>query len=859
MDKFKSLLPYLGAVLFFIALAALYFWPVIEGKALPQMDNTHSVGMAQELNELEAETGEKAQWTNSMFGGMPAYQIKADSSANIFSYLNRYSRLGLPYHTIAILFLYLAGFFVMARSMGFNLLLSILGSIAFAFGSYNLIIIIAGHITKAYAIALMAPVIGGILYTYNRNKWGGALFTALALGAEIAYNHVQITYYLAILVLILVLDRLYRAIVDKSMRNFLQRTALLVVAAVLALLPNITGLWTTYEYGKESIRGESLLIDNAEEQKTSGLDPDYVFAWSYGKAETLTLLIPNFNGGGSRPIGMNADLTAGLPQRVNDYLISHGYNYGEHQQDFVRQLSGEIMQQPQYWGSKPFTEGPVYVGSIICFLFVLALFFYHGREKWWLVAGTILSILLAWGNNLEWFNMFMLNHFPLYNKFRTVEMTLVIASLTIPLLAVLGLKTVLVNPSLLRDNSGKFLLALAFSGGLALVFYLFPGILNLISDAELNAINSSKAAQPEQAFIYDLFIQELQHSRGELLKTDAFRSFLFIMLASASIWLYVRGIISKKYLLPGLILLVIIDMWGLDRRYINNDSYITPQQARQQFLPSTADNIVASDSDLHYRVFSIDRNVFNEVHTSYFHSSIGGYHGAKLQRYQDLIEWYLNDNWQMLRLAAQQEDPEAAIRHSLSRMPALNMLNTKYIIYNGDSKPVINPYAMGNAWLVNNVRIVSSAREEILGIGEVDLSTTAIVSEEFADLMATQTVGAESGNIELIDYHPERMSYRSETGSEQLAIFSEIYYRAGWKAYVNDKEVPLIRANYLLRAIFVPEGTNTIELRFEPQSYRYGKILAYIGSFILFVLLVYYLLRRKKIGLSDEERNGLEE
>ncbi|WP_227625596.1 YfhO family protein [Geofilum rubicundum] len=847
MDKIKPLLPYLAAIAFFIVITLIYFSPVLEGKKLPQMDNTHAIGMAQELVELEDETGERAQWTNSMFGGMPAYQIKADASANLFSYVNRAVRLGLPYHTVAIVFLYLLGFFILMRSMGFSHWLSIIGSLAFAFGSYNFIIIIAGHITKAYAIALMAPVIGGILYTYNKNKWGGALFTAVALGSEIAYNHVQITYYLALLVLILILDRLYRAIVDKTFPDFLQRTGLLAVAAVLAIMPNISNLWTTYEYGQESMRGQSLLAEETTQKKVSGLDPDYAFAWSYGKAETLTLLIPNFHGGASEPIGQDPDLGDGLQQRIAGFLSQKGINYGQQQPQFVNQLANEILQQSKYWGSKPFTSGPVYVGAIVCFLFVLALFFYQGREKWWLLAGTILSILLAWGNNLEWFNLFLFDHFPLYNKFRTVEMTLVLAALTMPVLALLGLKKVTETPQIIRENPNKFLLALGLTGGVALIFYLIPGsFLNFISEQELNAINAQKAANPDQAFIYDLFVQEMQFMRTNLLKTDAFRSLIFIALASGSLWFFSRNSISVKYLLPGLAILILVDLWGVDKRYLNNEHFESKRMVNQPFTATAADKMVLEDKDPNYRVFSVYRNPFNEVHTSYFHKSIGGYHGAKLQRYQDVIDWYIQNDLQVLRRMMQQSQPNEAIQTALQKMPVLNMLNTRYVIHNPEEEPVRNPFAMGNAWLVNDVLTVTSTRDEIEALAEVNLSETAIVHSEFAGILENQTVGAESGTIELTDYHPEKLTYQSETGSAQLAVFSEIYYNKGWKAFVNDTEVPVLRVNYLLRGIFVPGGTNTIEFRFEPASYRYGKALAYFGSVLILVLMVAWFIRRRK-------------
>ena len=492
------------------------------------------------------------------------------------------------------------------------------------------------------------------------------------------------------------------------------------------------------------------------------------------------------------------------------------------------------------------------MGSIVCFLFVLALFFYQGKEKWWLVAGTILSFLLAWGNNLEWFNLFVFDHFPLYNKFRTVEMILVLAAFTVPLLALLGLKRVTETPQIIRENSNKFLLALGLSGGIALIFYLFPAsFFNFISEHELSAINAQKVANPEQAFIYDLFIQEMQFIRGNLLKTDAFRSLVFIALASASLWFFSRKSISIKYLLPGLAILILVDMWGIDKRYLNNDHFESKRLVSKPFKPTAADTKVLEDEDPNYRVFSIYRNPFNEVHTSYFHKSIGGYHGAKLQRYQDVIDWYIQGDLQLLRSMVQQSQATEAIQASLQGMPVLNMLNTRYLIYNPESEPVINPFAMGNAWLVDDVLMVTSSKGEIEALRNVDLSATAIIHSEFSDILQHQTVGAESGTIELTDYHPENLTYRSVTGSAQLAVFSEIYYKKGWKAFVNDTEVPILRVNYLLRGVFVPGGDNTIEFRFEPTSYKYGKLLAYIGSLLITALIVLFFILRKK-GLLTE-------
>jgi hypothetical protein len=824
IEKLKSAGPWLAAVVLFVVLAFVYFSPVLKGRALPQMDNTHAIGMAKELINHEKATGEKAQWTDSMFGGMPAYQIRGDASANLFRYVNRIVRLGLPYHTVAIVFLYLLGFFLLLRSMGFSYWLSALGAVGFAFGSYNFIIIIAGHITKAYAIALMAPVLGGILYTYNRNKWAGALMTTIALGAEIAYNHLQITYYLAILIFILVVSKFIVSLVEGTIRDFMMRSLWLVGAAVLSVMPNLTGLWTTFEYGKESTRGKSELVEEETQQKVSGLDPDYAFAWSYGRWETLTLLVPNVMGGASESIGNKPELLQNVDSQLKDV----------------------VSQQSQYWGSKPFTSGPNYAGAVICFLFVLALFFYKGKEKWWLLAGTIISILLAWGHNLEWFNMMMFNHFPLYNKFRTVEMTLIIASITIPLLALLGLREVIENPRLIRENSRKFLAALALSGGVALFLYLFPSVFNFMSDAELGAILGQKSANPNQAALYDLLIQSLQTARMTLLKADAFRSLMFIVLASGSLWFFSGGKISAKYVIPGLLVLILVDLWGVDRRYLNNNSFKSATQVNHQFVAGKADKEILEDKDPGYRVFSI-QNPFNEVRTSYFHHSIGGYHGAKLQRYQDLINLYLSDDAAMIMGALQRGEKPEGLSVYFANMPVLNMLNTRYIILHPEMSPVINPHALGSAWLVEEMQMVNSNSEEISQLKQQDLRHTAIVQEAFADVLQDVTIGvpAVEDTVYLEKYSPNILTYRAKIENSRLAVFSEIYYPKGWNAYVNGQKTDIFRADYVLRALVLPAGESTIEFRFEPTSYKYGKILSAIGSLLILLLAIAYFLRRK--------------
>ncbi|MDR2927453.1 MAG: YfhO family protein [Cytophagaceae bacterium] len=845
-NKLKSLLPTLGVILFFIAVSCVYFSPVLHGKMLSQSDNIQVAGMAQEAANYEKETGEHAQWTNSMFGGMPAFQIKGDSSTNLFWYLNRVSRLGLPYTTIAIVFLYLLGFFMLLRSMGFNLWLSAGGAVAFGFGSFNFLIILAGHVTQAYAIALMAPVLAGVIYAYNKNMWAGALITVVALGAEIACNHIQITYYLALLVAILVIDRLVRAVKQKTVPDFGKRSGLLVVALVLAVLPNLTSLWTTYEYGKYTMRGTSELreADNmrnananndasVKAQNSSGLEANYAFAWSYGKMETFTFLVPNLMGGGSKAIADNPDAMKNVDSRLAEVVGG----------------------QSQYWGSKPFTEGPFYAGAIICFLFVLAMFFYQEKEKWWLLAGTVLSMLLSWGHNLEWFNMFMFNYFPLYNKFRVVEMTLVIATVTIPLLAMLGLKAVIDNPVIVKQKANWFLAALGITGGIALLFYLVPDVFfSFISDNELDAITLQQAKEPAMAAQYDMLMQELAVARRSILKADALRSLIFILLGSGSLWFYVSGKLAAKYIVPGLIALTLIDLWGVDRRYISNDKFMPARQAHQ-FTKSKADEAILKDQDPSYRVFAIYGNPFNESATSYYHHSIGGYHGAKLQIYQDVIDGYLQNDWQTIRGMLSQGTRPDEMEHVFAQLPVTNMLNARYIIYNPNADPIRNPHAMGNAWFVQNVRYANDAREELDVLGIENLRETAVIHSAFANVLQDVTIGSEGGSIELTEYTPNRITYRANTGSPQIAVFSEIYYPAGWDAYINGVKTPIFRANYLLRGLAVPQGESTIEFRFEPVSYRYGKILSAAGSIVALLIIAAYAAvayrKRKMVNVDS--------
>ncbi len=820
-DKLQKGFPYITALIVFVLLSAIYFSPVLKGKELPQMDNTHAIGMAKELVDYEKQTGDKAMWTNSMFSGMPAFQIKGDSSNDIFGYINKVTRLGLPYKTIAILFMYLLGFYLLLISLKVDPWLSIAGAIAFAFGSYNLIIIIAGHITKTYAIALMAPVIAGILYTYNRNRWVGGLFTTIALGMEIAYNHVQITYYLAILVLIIIVAEFVYAIKEKALPMFAKKTGVLAVAAIMALLPNISNLWGTYEYGKFSIRGKSELSAVEGQKEHSGLDKDYAFAWSYGKKETLTLLIPNVVGGASEALANSKEAMSDVDKRLKQY----------------------VGQSSQYWGGRSFTSGPVYVGAVICFLFLLGAFYYRGKERWWLIAATIISILLAWGKNLEWFNDFIFYYFPLYNKFRTVEMSLVIASVTMPLLAFLGLKAIYDKPELIKQDIKGFYIAFILTGGVSLLMVMMPtAFYDFLTPMEKSVFSEQITKGGENAMMYQLLEANLVTARQSLMTADAWRSFVFILLAALSIRFYFVGKISSRYLTWGLAILILIDLWGVDKRYLGSDNFISKTKAKQSFTKSKADFIIEKDRDLYFRVFSIYLNPFTEVNTSYFHKSIGGYHGAKLRRYQDVIDKYLAPYWQHLATTLKQQGAlPGDAEEQLDNMPVLNMLNTKYVIYNPNAQPIFNPNYMGNAWFVKGVKVVPGANEAIVDIGKSDLHNTAIVEKEFAATVDGYAKDTITGQILINNYAPDHLIFTSTSNQEQLAVFSDIYYPKGWNAYVDGKPVEHIRVNYILRGLMIPAGEHTIVFKFEPTSYKYGQMIALISSIIILLLVGYWL------------------
>ncbi len=809
LKKIIGLWPHAVILICFAILSAIYFSPVLKGKVMQQMDFTHSTGAEHELYEYQLATGEKAQWTDSMFGGMPAYQIRADNDSNIFTHLCKYIRFGLPYSTIGIMFLYLAGFYFMLLSMGVGRKIAVIGSVAFALGTYNIIIIGAGHITKCYAIAMMPLVIGGVVMTFRGKRIAGGIFTMVALGLELAFNHIQITYYLAIALLILLIFELVWAIKGKALKEFGISLAVLAGASLMAVLPSTTNLWTTYEYGAYSIRGASELKSTGEEKATTGLDKDYALSWSYGKKETFTLLVPDVVGGSS-------DIAIG--EKVKSLS------------DIPAQVRADVANMPSYWGGRSFTSGPVYVGAIICFLFFLGCFYYEGRLKWWLIAATIFSIMLAWGKNFGILTDPMFDHFPLYNKFRTVEMALVIATVTIPLLGMLGLKALSDNPEDIKYHPGKFFGAVGLTAGVSLIIAAVPTLFyDFLSPMEAQQFASLKLQNP----LYGVFEQGIVDARISITRTDALRSAVLILLASSALWFHSVRKINSKIMFAALGILIAIDLWSVDRRYLSTDDFKSKREATSDaFALHTADKAIMADERPH-RVMSLYTNPFNEVFTSYYHHSVGGYHGAKLRRYQDVIDRYLGADWQRLTTALQQQD-YAGIDAALAQSNALSMLNCRYLIYNPNQAPLENHYAMPEAWFVGKAIAAATPDDAIDMIGSIDIANECAVEGMESATFATDSAAW----VRQTAYTPNSVSYESSSTADGFVVFSEIYYPAGWHATIDGEEAHIERANYILRALKVPAGQHKIEFTFKPQSYVTGNVISTIASVLVILIAI---------------------
>ncbi len=794
--SFRKALPYLSAIAIFVVITMMYFSPLLEGKKLKQSDITQWKGMSKEISDFRDKTGNEALWTNSMFGGMPAYQISVEYKGNVLRYADQLMQLFLP-QPAGMVFLYMIGFFILLLVLKVDKWLAIAGAVAFAFSSYLFIIFEAGHNSKAHAIGYMAPVLAGIILTYRGRYLAGGVLAAIALSLELLTNHMQITYYLMLISGILVITEFVGSIREKKLPGFAKATGILLIGAIFAVATNITNLWATYEYGKETIRGKTELTTE-KSNRTSGLDKDYATGWSYGVMETFTVLIPNFNGGSSQ---------GALTESSNVYKALKENNIDNNQaQNVIRAL-------PLYWGTQPGVAGPVYAGAIIIFLFIFALFIVDNKYKWWLLSATILSVLLAWGKNFMPFTDFFLNYVPGYNKFRAVSMTLVMAELCIPLLAILGLQKAFSGETDKKKLIKYLYYSIGITGGISLFFAIAgSSLFNFVSPAD----------EQYKSYFPDWLISALRLDRAALLSSDSFRSLAFILLAGTAVWAMINQKIKKPVFYSALILLILVDMWTVNRRYLNSESFVRKSIDAVPFRPTAADQIIMKDNDPDFRVFNqAVGNPFADASTSYFHKSLGGYHGAKLRRYQELIDHHL----------------------SKGNMSVFNMLNTKYFIApdekSGQPQVQINMQALGNAWFVNNAHMVNNADEEINALTDFVPTETAVYDKRFEEQVKGHIISKDSlATITLTEYKPNHLTYTYETGKEQLAVFSEIYYAKGWNAYIDGKVSPYFRANYVLRAMIVPAGKHTIEFRFEPKVYFTGEKIAFASSMLLVLLAI---------------------
>ena len=781
----KKLIPHLSAVVIFVMISLIYLSPVLEGKRIDQQDIKQFTGMSKEIVDHRSEFDEEPLWTNSMFGGMPAYQISVLYKKNLISYTRNFFKLYLPGPAGAV-FLYLIGFYFLLVSLGIDYRLAIVGAIAYAFSSYFFIIIEAGHNTKAHAIGYVAPLLASFLMVFRGKVLLGsalvALFTSLMLNA----NHFQITYYLVLLLFIIGVVKLIEAIRENTLPVFFKRVGFLLLAGSIGALTSISRIATTMEYGIESTRGKSELTDN-QSNKTSGLDRDYATAWSYGKAESFTLLIPNFHGGASG---------GALTTDSETYRLFKNSQQASQAKNIIKQL-------PLYWGTQPFTSGPVYAGAITCFLFVLGLFLIKGYLRWWILTTFLLMLALSWGKNLMPLTNFFLDFVPGYNKFRAVSTTLVIVELLIPFLGILALNKI-VQEGKTNDLMKSFKYALGIVGGLCLVFALMP---NSFFD-----FVGSNDAQYGKALS-----DALQIDRASLFSADAFRSLVFILLSAAGIWLYINKTIQKVPFIVLIGALILGDMWIINKRYLNDENFKAKRKIQQPYTPSLADNQILQDTDPNFRVYNTTVSPFNDASTSYFHKSIGGYHGAKLKRYQELIDFHI----------------------SKGNMNVMNMLNAKYFIARGDNNQPIaqrNPNTLGNSWFISDIMIAENADDEIKKLGEINTSNQVVIDQRYE--VPSKIDFDSTASIQLTDYKANHLIYASFSSKNQFAVFSEIFYDKGWNAYIDGELVPHIRANYVLRAMPIPAGQHTIEFKFEPSTYYATENISLFSSLIVIIALI---------------------
>ena len=825
MTALKKYLPDVLVVIIFAVISFAYFFPAdLDGRILYRHDSSAGRGAGQETAEYHERTGKVSRWSNATFSGMPTYQTAPSyQSVSVLNQAVKAYHLWLP-ENVWYVFAYLLGFYILLRAFDFRQSLAALGSIVWAFSSYFFIIIAAGHIWKVMALAYLPPMIAGIVLAYRGKYLWGFIVTAIFAAFEVDANHVQMTYYYLFIILFMIIAYLVDAIRKKRMAQFVKATAVCAAGALIGILMNISNLYHTWQYAQESMRGKSELVKkDAANQTSSGLDRDYITQWSYGVDETWTLLVPNAKGGASVPLAANTDA---MKKADPNFM--------------------QIYQQlGQYWGDQPGTSGPVYVGAFVLMLFILGLFIVKGPIKWALLAATILSILLSWGHNFMPFTNFFLDYIPMYSKFRTVASILVIAEFTIPLLAMMALKKIVDEPDLLTKKAKFVYISFGLTGGISLLFALMPTLFfsDFISSQEMEAFKSIPAEylSPLES--------NLRSIRESIFTADCWRSFWIIVIGTLLLFLYKFKKLKAEYMVGAIAILCLIDMWQVNKRYLNDEMFVE-KSVREQAQPMTqTDRQILQDKSLDYRVLNLASNTFNENETSYYHKSIGGYHAAKLRRYQELIDAYISPEMQKMMLAIAKAGGDMTKVNGDSLFPVLNMLNAKYFIVPLQANQTVaieNPYVYGNAWFVDKVTYVKNANEELDALGKLNLRHEAVADARFQSQLGESKNQDSTSIVKLTAYEPNQLTYDVRSATGGIVVFSEIFYPE-WTATVDGKPVEIGRVDYVLRALNVDKGHHKVVLTFDPKSVKQTETVAYLsyGVLLLVVLFAVYFKRKE--------------
>ena len=816
MNNLKRCLPDVLAVILFAVISFAYFFPAdIEGRILYRHDASAGRGAGQEISEFKKQTGETSRWTNALFGGMPTYQTAPSyGSTSTLSKVADAYHLWLP-ENVWYVFAYLLGFYILLRAFDFRWYLAMLGAVTWAFSTYFLIIIAAGHIWKVMALAYLPPMIAGLVLAYRGKYLAGLIVTAIFSAFEINANHVQMTYYYLMVIACLVVAWFIDALRQHRLKHFITATAVCALGALIGISINLSNLYHTWEYSQETMRGKSELVkQNSGNQTSSGLDRDYITQWSYGIDETWTLLVPNTKGGASMPLSMNSTAMSHADPTYVDVYNQIG----------------------QYWGEQPGTSGPVYVGAFVLMLFVLALFVVKGPVKWALLAATVLSIMLSWGKNFMGLTDFFLDYVPMYAKFRTVASILVVAEFTIPLLAMLALRQ-MAQQSDRRQSWGGKPVAIAFvlTAGACLLFALMPETFfpKYISSSEMQALSQLPAEHLQPLMV------SLTEMRKAMFTSDCWRSFWVIVVGSALLVLMTAGKLKKEYAIGAMLVLCLIDLWPVNKRYLNDQMFVPKAEREQAQQLTPTDEQILHDKSLDYRVLNLASNTFNENETSYYHKSIGGYHAAKLRRYQDLIDNYIQPEMGRIYEAVSEAGGDMTQIKGDSLFPVLNMLNAKYFILplqGGQTVPLQNPYVYGNAWFVDKIDYADNANAELAALAKLDLRHAAVADSKYRATLGEAAAQDTASIVTITDYKPNSLTYDVNSGKGGIIVFSEIYY-PGWTATIDGQPADLGRADYVLRALHIEPGCHTVELTFKPQTVKTTETIAYV-SIVLLLLLV---------------------